>query len=216
MSIRAFHPMPRRPVTSVSRKPVILSLLVATMLVNILPNAVCAADPVGGIVNGLRLGGALCRNMTTGQTVLALPDGASWDCEAAGLSVRQDDHITMVQMGIRPLRQRANLVANDGALFDHLGLGVTILGEAAIIGAPDDDDRGLDSGSAYVYSFDGMSWSQTQKLVPSDGIAGDKFGSETLLHTADTGITGSDLRNSLNSLNIRINLSRIRCLEAAF
>ena len=37
-----------------------------------------------------------------------------------------------------------------------------------------DDDNG--KGSAYIFKSDGTSWSQQQKLLASDGAAGDYFG----------------------------------------
>lgn len=46
-----------------------------------------------------------------------------------------------------------------------------------MIGAPNDDDNGQSSGSAYVYSRDGSGqWRETQKLIASDGSVGDGFG----------------------------------------
>ncbi len=43
------------------------------------------------------------------------------------------------------------------------------------MGAPRDDDNGKDSGSAYIFKRDGASWVQQQKLLASDGTAGDQF-----------------------------------------
>jgi hypothetical protein len=38
-----------------------------------------------------------------------------------------------------------------------------------------DDDKGTDSGSAYIFKYNGSSWVQT-KLIASDGASGDRFG----------------------------------------
>ena len=45
----------------------------------------------------------------------------------------------------------------------------------AIVGAPFDDDSGLDSGSAYVFGGS-ASWRQLAKLIALDEAAGDQFG----------------------------------------
>lgn len=52
----------------------------------------------------------------------------------------------------------AKLIASDAAADDHFGISVSISGDIAIVGAFLDDDAGSDSGSAYVYRFDGSTW----------------------------------------------------------
>jgi hypothetical protein len=73
--------------------------------------------------------------------------------------------------------QTQKLTASDGAAEDNFGVSVSVRGDVALVGAYRDDDRGIDSGSAYVFmrGEDGT-WSQTQKLTASDGAAGDQFG----------------------------------------
>jgi hypothetical protein len=53
---------------------------------------------------------------------------------------------------------------------------VSVSGDVAVIGAFQDDDNGTDSGSAYVFRWDGAEWRQEQKLLPDDGMPGDWFG----------------------------------------
>jgi hypothetical protein len=47
--------------------------------------------------------------------------------------------------------ERAKLVASDGAAGDAFGISVAISGRTVAVGAFHDDDRGADSGSAYVF-----------------------------------------------------------------
>ncbi|MCH8344553.1 MAG: hypothetical protein IH983_11260 [Planctomycetes bacterium] len=70
------------------------------------------------------------------------------------------------------------LFASDGMWQDGFGASVSISGDVAVIGAVLDDDKGPQSGSAYVFRFDPkMSrWIEEQKLLASDGAAGDFFG----------------------------------------
>jgi hypothetical protein len=72
--------------------------------------------------------------------------------------------------------QQAKLLATDGAYWDHFGISVSLDGDTALIGAPDDNDNGQESGSAYVFTRNGIIWTQQTKLLASDGEAGDYFG----------------------------------------
>ena len=84
--------------------------------------------------------------------------------------------------------ERQVVVTADGAPGDGVGRSVAIFGDAALVGAPGDDDKGADSGSAYLYkrvpaTTAGLPayWGSPQKLVAADGAAGDAFGSAVAL-----------------------------------
>ena len=66
------------------------------------------------------------------------------------------------------------LIASDGSAEDFFGNSVAVSGNTAVIGAPLDDDNGLESGSAYV--FDVTTGQELFKLTASDGAANDNFG----------------------------------------
>lgn len=72
--------------------------------------------------------------------------------------------------------QQAKLLPSDGAENDLFGRSVAIFEDVVIVGAYRDDDAGSDSGSAYIFRYDGSSWSQEAKLVAPDGAASDIFG----------------------------------------
>ena len=74
--------------------------------------------------------------------------------------------------------EQAKLLANDGASQDNLGFSVAISGDTAIVGAPrNSGGTGLQNrGAAYIYVRTGTTWTQQQKLTPSDGAANDQFG----------------------------------------
>jgi hypothetical protein len=74
--------------------------------------------------------------------------------------------------------EEQKLTALDPAYHDRFGAAVSISGDVIVIGAHEDDPAGDASGSAYVFRRDPGTgvWSQTQKLVPEDGDAGDNFG----------------------------------------
>jgi hypothetical protein len=72
--------------------------------------------------------------------------------------------------------QEQRLLPNDGAAYDEFGKTASLSGNVAVIGAWRDDDNGSESGSAYVFRFDGTNWVREQKLLASDGAASDYFG----------------------------------------
>ncbi len=84
--------------------------------------------------------------------------------------------------------QQQKLLAFDTAVVGSFGFSVSISGDAAVIGALLSDDR----SAAYVFRFDGESsqWLPEQKLVPSDGSAGDQFGRSVAID-GDTAVIGA-------------------------
>ena len=72
------------------------------------------------------------------------------------------------------------LTAKDGAYGDFFGISVAISDGTIVVGAHNDDDKGSNSGSAYVFeksdSSDATSWTQVAKLTADDGAASDYFG----------------------------------------
>ena len=73
--------------------------------------------------------------------------------------------------------EEAKLTASDGAAGDSLGGAVAVSGDAAVVGAFDDDDFGFRSGAAYMYRFDGVDWNQEAKLTASNAGPSQGFGS---------------------------------------
>jgi len=75
--------------------------------------------------------------------------------------------------------QAAKLLASDATDEDLFGWSVSISQNFAVVGAPDDDDQGLKSGSAYIFNRDEGghdNWGQVKKLMGAEGTGGDMFG----------------------------------------
>ena len=70
----------------------------------------------------------------------------------------------------------AKLVAPDAEQYDIFGHSVAISGERIIVGAPENDDDGENSGAVYVFDSDGSQWQLHSKLVAPDGAAEAEFG----------------------------------------
>jgi len=86
--------------------------------------------------------------------------------------------------------QQQKLLASDGATWDLFGVSVSISGDLAIVGAYEDDDNGYESGSAYIFWWDGTSWIEQAKLAASDAEAGDYFGQDVSI-SGDYAIVGA-------------------------
>jgi len=80
------------------------------------------------------------------------------------------------------LSELVKTLSTDGASGDSYGVSVDISGNYAIVGAHMDDDKGTSSGAAYILTFDGTTWTQQKKIVPTDGAAGDLFGESVAIN----------------------------------
>jgi hypothetical protein len=72
--------------------------------------------------------------------------------------------------------QQGKLVAADAQAGDYFGYSLSLAGDTLAVGAPFDDDLGVDSGSVYLDSRAAGVWGQHAKLLASDGAAGNRFG----------------------------------------
>ena len=124
-----------------------------------------AADAVAGDGFGVAVAldadtsliGALWKNSSMGAAYVFTRSGTSWT-------------------------QQAKLTAADGVKNDYFGHAVAVAADTALIGSPyDSNERGLNAGSAYDFSRSGSSWLQRAKLVPTDAVAGDRFGASLAL-----------------------------------
>ena len=82
------------------------------------------------------------------------------------------------------------LIASDAAVGDNFGTSVSISGDQAIATAPEDDDYGASSGSAYIFKRNGTSWTERAKLTPADGSTTDRFGASASI-SGDYAVAGA-------------------------
>ncbi|MCI5115477.1 MAG: hypothetical protein D3912_11780, partial [Candidatus Electrothrix sp. AX1] len=86
--------------------------------------------------------------------------------------------------------QQAKLLAADGQADDYFGEAVSLDGDTAVIGASGDDDYGLFSGAAYVFTRIAGIWIQQKKLTASDADASSGFGQAVSI-SGDTILVGA-------------------------
>ncbi len=72
--------------------------------------------------------------------------------------------------------QQAKLIASDGAPMDFFGGAVSLSGNTALVGAMGHDDKGMESGSVYVFVRSGNTWTEQAELLANDEVALDLFG----------------------------------------
>ncbi|GIV62031.1 MAG: hypothetical protein KatS3mg044_0897 [Rhodothermaceae bacterium] len=88
--------------------------------------------------------------------------------------------------------QVAKLTASDGLFSDQFGYSVSLDGDRVIVGAVLGDGLEQNTGTAYVFEWDGSTWSEAAKLMASDGALGDQFGYSVSLD-GDRALVGSYL-----------------------
>jgi hypothetical protein len=98
--------------------------------------------------------------------------GCPWDNDAG---VRSGSSYVFTRSGTT-WTQQTKLLASDGDAGDNFGISASMEGDTALIAAPNDDDNGLNSGSAYIFTCTDEVWTEQQKLLATDGAAGDMFG----------------------------------------
>ena len=88
--------------------------------------------------------------------------------------------------------ETAKLTASDGAGSDYFGLSVAIDGDVVLVGAPQDDDAGENSGSAYIFEEPQGGWvdmTEGVKLTAYGGVADENFGKSVSVE-GDTALIG--------------------------
>ena len=80
------------------------------------------------------------------------------------------------------------LVPDDPEASDNFGISVSmnVDGTRLVVGSRLDDDGANDSGSAYIFAFDGTTWTQQQKITAPDPAASDHFGTSVSINADGT------------------------------
>ncbi len=82
------------------------------------------------------------------------------------------------------------LTSSAAAAYDGLGTSVAASGDTVVVGAPHDDDAGVDAGSVSLFTPDGVGGHTESKLTASDTSAGDGFGGSVAM-SGDTIVIGA-------------------------
>lgn len=116
--------------------------------------------------------------------------GASGNNEGVYVFYR-DDNDTPTILEDDVWIEETKLITSDNQLDIRFGYAVVLNGLRIAIGAPQDDDHGMDSGAVYVFHLNDNStttdfsddfWEEEAKLTAKDTEAGDHFGSSVALN----------------------------------
>ena len=91
--------------------------------------------------------------------------------------------------------QQAKLQASDGFWYDRFGGSVGISGDTLIAGAAEADTPQGGRGAAYIFTRSGTTWTQSQKLLASDGDYFDNFGNAVAIQ-GDRALIGASSDSS--------------------
>jgi hypothetical protein len=105
---------------------------------------------------------------------------------AFGAASEAGDAYLFTKSGSSWSQPQAPLTAPDGQAGDRFGYAVALGSGTALIGAYANGS----SGAAYVFALAGTTWTEQQKLVPSDPTGGDFFGASVALG-GSTAIVGA-------------------------
>jgi hypothetical protein len=148
---------------------------------------------------GVRLSG--------GGVNLVYRDLAAWDARHHALpahmgvqgneiAIQVDDRQAAYPITIDPLVQEAEIIANDGQIFDLFGNTVAISGDTAVVAAPDANNA---VGTVYVFVRSGGQWTQQAELTPVGNTAvAPQFGFDVAI-SGDTIAVSAPADSSLNT-----------------
>lgn len=142
--------------------------------------------------------------LTSGGRVLTSDGRGSFQITRTATGIALGDY-----QFVRSDHSAAILTASDGAADDYLGRAVSLSGNIGLVGAYGDDDKGDNSGSAYVFrNLDTATGTITQsvKLTVSDGAAGDFFGYAAVSLSGNVGLVGADSDNNSGAAYVFRNL----------
>jgi len=86
--------------------------------------------------------------------------------------------------------ETTKITAIDGAPSDFFGKAINLSndGKTLAVGAPNEDDNARNSGAVYIFKYSINSWSQTAKIIATDGASDDVFGTYVNLNSDATAI----------------------------
>lgn len=122
----------------------------------------------------------------SGNTVMV----GSW-MDTVGPNSRQGSVYVFTRNGTTWTQQQ-KLTASDGIANDQLGASIAMTGTTMVVGGLQNNFGASRNGVAYVFTLNGATWVQQQKLVAADGSPLDAFGNSVAISsTSDTIAVGA-------------------------
>ena len=114
------------------------------------------------------------------------------DVVAGAIELHVDDRGATYPIEIDPLVwvDLGELFASNGAAGHAFGYAVSVSGNTAVVGAPNEDSVANGGGAVYVFVYGSGTWTEQQRLVPADVQTEDNFGAAVSVD-GDTLVVGS-------------------------
>ncbi|MEA1895336.1 MAG: FG-GAP repeat protein, partial [Euryarchaeota archaeon] len=170
----------------------------------------CDAGPLSGSAYIFKRDGTAWAQ----EAKITANDGAAYDCFGASVAISGDRAIAgaweddddgagsgsayIFKRDGTAWAQEAKITANDGAAHDRFGASVAISGDCAVVGAWRGGDGGPWSGSAYIFTRDGTTWTEQAKITANDGAAYDCFGASVAI-SSDCMVVGADHKDDADT-----------------
>jgi len=85
------------------------------------------------------------------------------------------------------------ITASDAQAYGRFGKSVAVSGDRLMVGVDGPDTAGVDTGSVYVYDWNGIAYVEVAQLLASDAQATDRFGSSVAIDGTGTRlVVGAD------------------------
>ena len=133
----------------------------------------------------------------TQQAKLTASDGGYHHYFGDGVAIQGDTIVASGSGGVYVFHwdgstwtEQQKLTPSDGGA-GGFGTSVAICSDTIIVGAYGDDTKGVNAGAAYVFAWNGSTWTEQQKLTASGGAANDYFGTSVAVD-GTTVVVGAD------------------------
>ncbi len=124
-----------------------------------------------------------------GDTIVS---GALGDTPTPGQPNHGSVYVFARSGGGGPFLLQQKLNSSDSATSDFFGWSVAVRGDTVAVGARfDDTTAGADAGGAYVFTRNGATWAEKQKLTAGDAAQFDRFGTSVSLNADGTLAVGA-------------------------
>jgi hypothetical protein len=116
--------------------------------------------------------------------------GSSVACDGDVLAIGADGGLLssgsayVFRRGVNGWQQEQKLTSTSISLDARFGVSIGVCGNRILVGASNDDLPAVNAGSAFVYYYDGATWSEQVRLIASDRAAEDRFGFSVALGDA--------------------------------
>lgn len=124
--------------------------------------------------------------------------------DAGGVTVYVDSKLYDSKVAADPFVERCKFYGSDTSTGDRFGVAVALnaAGDYAVVGAPFDDDIGVNAGAVYTFARVAGIWVQKQKFYGRNTKANDNFGISVAI-TADASLifVGAFMASTLSNSN---------------